>query len=279
MEWTDRAVLLSVATAEKESLIIEVLTEHHGRQSCLLPQGTSSTTMLLPGCSLRLTHRSGDLGELGHATLHDVDHGLIGDSDDSVSIRIMAHVRQMLGTILEAEEPAPKAFYATRRLVLSLMAEDGRWPIYFAQWEVTLLSALGFSRTLERCRPAYHHGEAIYFSPRTGRAVTRSEAGAFLDRMIPIPRLLMGARDASLAEVRQSLELTGLFFDRFAAPSLGVGQMPGTRKRIIAALDEVKTLPRGAAQTRGELTDEEHRRRLSAMRPLMVSRRVTLAGS
>ena len=278
MEWTDRALLMSVATME-DSLVINVLTERHGRQACLLPEATRSATMLLPGCALELTQTPGDLGEPGLAVLHDVDGGLIAESEDGVSLRIMVHVRQLLEMLLEPGEPARKVFAATRRLVFSLMAEDGRWPIYFAQWEMSVLTALGCATGFDRCRPAYRHGDAIYFSPRARRAVARSEAGAFLDGLMPVPGILMGARNARITEVRQALALTGLLFEQVALPSAGNGAMPRTRKRVIDAVRELNSVPRSPTPLRARETDEDRRRRQQSTAPLMVATRVAVAKS
>ena len=269
MTWTDSAVLLGVARAGGDSLHLSVLTERHGWQVCRLADASKAAPMLLPGCWIAVTVTPAG-PDPGAVELGETDGGLIVDRPDSESLLVLDHARAMIEALLPPAVPSPPIFRETRMLVLGLMAEDGRWPLHAARWEVAVLEALGHVRGSARGRAAFRHGETVYLSPRSGTIVTRAEAGAFLDRMLPVPGFLLGGANAVPAEIRQAFELSSSLFARFVWPAAGQAAAPETRGQVVAAAERVTHLPRAEAARRDQQSEEDRARRLTAARRLMV---------
>ena len=80
----------------------------------------------------------------------------------------------------------------------------------------------------------------IYVSPKSGRAVSRSGAGDWAIRMLPLPDVLLGRGDAPDTEVAQGLETTGYFLNHHLAPDLGNRPIPDARARFVDAF--IRTL-------------------------------------
>jgi len=194
-----------------------------------------------------------------------------------VSFRIASkiqHVNETIANLVIPNEPQQDLFAASIHLVRKMEVEDLRWPISFIQWEIAILGALGHMDRFQRCQGDYRHGEAIYISPRSGKVVSRKEAGAFLDRLEPVPSLVMGAKNGTLEDVSRSLDLLGMLFEDFACPDLGGGRLWATRNKVATLISEMSYIPDLPKTPVVVATDEEERkRRISAMRRLMVGGR------
>ncbi|WP_298286389.1 DNA repair protein RecO [Acidocella sp.] len=80
------------------------------------------------------------------------------------------------------------------------------------RWELVLLKELGFG--LDFSSSAGGNDRLAYVSPRTGRAVTLSEAGDWVARLLVLPDFLIGEAPARLADHVAALKLTGHFLAR-----------------------------------------------------------------
>ena len=120
---------------------------------------------------------------------------------------------------------------------------------------------------------AFKHGETIYISPRTGKAASRAEAGAFLDRMIPVPGFFMGKKSASEPEIRQGHQMTTMLFRNFALKSVGKSEMPRERSVIIDAMADVSGSAVFADSGDKNFDEDAYRRRLLSLRKLRVAER------
>lgn len=274
MEWQDKALLLWVKQKSKDTLVMHLLTERHGRCQCALSLKSNKAPMLLPGSELRIAHSSNGINKMGSVKIIEVDKGIVPDGEDDVSLTVVSYINELLTENFSQNQPMPKVFHATEALFSSFAEKDDRWPLYFACWEMTLLEELGLAEGLQRCRPAYRQGEAIYLSKKSGRAVTRTEAGAFLDRMVPVPSILMGARNCKMVEVHQALELTTLLADRSAGLGVDKVELPEDRAALIGAISRHRSIPQKESKPAGPIMSENDRRkRLLSLKPLMVSSR------
>ena len=232
MNWRDNALMLSVRKKSSSKLQLNLLTEKHGRVECLLDLKANKDVLLLPGCFMDISVAPSGIGQVAIEELHQVDGGSVAKSADDVSLQILGYANKFLTDILHPGEPCKSVYAAAQILFDSLANEDRRWPLHFVVMEMTVLCFLGHDGGVERCRSAFNHGDTIYLSPRSGRAASRAEAGAFLDRMIPVPGILLGQKNGNMIDVRQSMDLTKLLFTKFACPAIGSEGLPESREKI-----------------------------------------------
>lgn len=274
VSWTDRAVLLTVAKVAKRTLVLEVMTENYGRCRAVATLEGKEAPVLLPGSFLNINCRSEGFGEPLRAELIEISGGIIAASPDDVGLLALAAAKDLMVSLLAEEDPAPEIYDAVNALMSSLVNEDGRWPLHYAMFEFALMMELGHVGNIDVCLPAFRHGEMIYFSPKTGKAVTREQAGAFLDRVIPLPGVLLGQRNGNLIEVRQGLELTEMLLTRCAMPAIGVPALPSTRPPLMQAFKRVRDIPKAKVDHGGpKVEDDARRKRLMSSKPLMVASR------
>ena len=272
MEWTDKAILLTVAKAGKRTLILEVLTQHHGRCRCVTSFTGGSSPMLLPGSFLAMTCSIEGFDKPLLATLSRITGGIIAEKSDDIGLVVLSTAKDLLVSLLPLEQPAPDVYGVMRSMMSSLVRNDGRWPMHYAMWEFALLCEIGKVEGVQRCRPAFRHGETIYMSPRSGALHTREEAGAFLDKMQDVPGFLLGGKTINMVSVRQAMELNQILLERFALPETQ-GGLPALRAKLEWMIQRTRELPPEAQEDETEIDEEARRNRIEAMRPLMVASR------
>ncbi len=112
---------------------------------------------------------------------------------------------------LPEREAAPESFAGLMRLLAGIDIPGFPLP-ELARWEMALLRELGFG--LDFTASAGGNDRLAYVSPRTGRAVTLSEAGDWAPKLFPLPEFLIADAPASLADCVAALRITGHFLER-----------------------------------------------------------------
>ena len=271
MNWIDKAILLTVAKAGKSTLVLEAYTREHGRCRCQAAIEKQKMPILLPGSFLKIDYEPLEPDRPGKAKLLEADGGLIVETAGDVSLVVLTCIKDLLGKLMPVGSPAPELFDVFERLMVSLISEDGRWPLHYALWEFTLIRALGHIQGMSECLPAFRHGDLIYLAPGSGKLYPRERVGAFLDRMLPLPGFLMGAKNGNAVEVRQALQLTAVLYENFVFPDAGADSLPSTRQNLLSFVRKIQSIPPAPANNHPVIDKEARRKRLLALRPLMVS--------
>lgn len=272
MPWTDDAIMASVRQQSSNTLLLDVLTKMRGRCQLKVLLDGASLPPLYPGCTLKVTQEDAGFGEVPTAKVHSAVGGLENAETNIVGMMVLQALRKMMEQFLPMFDPARNVYKAAIEMMPVLRDEDERWPLYYLTWEMELLSQLGYAGGLERCKGAFKHGEAIYISPRSGKAASRAEAGAFLDRMIPVPGFMMGKKSASAADIRQGQQMTTMLLKNFALPAAKLTKLPNEREAVINVMSEIEN----AVFTHGDdenFDEDSYRRRLLSLRTLKVAER------
>jgi len=235
MDWRDEGVLLAMRPHGESAAIIEVLTAAHGRHAGVVRGGASRrmAAVLQPGTQVQLDWRA-RLGEhIGTFTVEPVRsraHLLA----DRLALAGLLSVAALLRAALPEREPHPRLWAATLPL-LDALGRPG-WTAAYLRWEVHLLEELGFGLDLSACAVTGRAEDLAFVSPKSGRAVSRSGAGGWADRLLPLPAGLTGTGPLSPEALLQGLRLTGFFLDRELAPVLQGGSLPEARERLVGLL-------------------------------------------
>jgi DNA repair protein RecO (recombination protein O) len=134
---------------------------------------------------------------------------------------------------LPEREPSPASLAGLLRLFAGIDIPGFALP-ELCRWEMVLLTELGFGLDLSG---GGGNDRLAYVSPRTGRAVTLSEAGEWVERLLPLPEFLIADAQASPADCVAALRLTGHFLARdvFGARHR---PLPPARARLYETLSE-----------------------------------------
>ena len=118
-------------------------------------------------------------------------------------------------------------------------ATDDWAEAYFA-WELGLLAELGFGLDLGRCAGTGAENDLGFVSPKSARAVSLAAGEPYADRLLPLPRFLVGARGRPPAnhpstDLADAARLTGHFLERHVFVHDPKG-LPAARGRFMELL-------------------------------------------
>ncbi|CUH86860.1 DNA repair protein RecO [Phaeobacter sp. CECT 5382] len=236
MEWRDHGILLTRRRHGEGAAIIDVFTEGHGRHAGIVHGGASrkKAPVLQPGAQLDLLWRARLEDHLGSYKAEPLRSRAAAALSGRLALAGLNAVTALLGFCLPEREPHP-ALYKRSEQLLDLLAEEEVWPLAYLRWEMALLEELGFGLDLSACAVSGRNEELAYVSPKTGRAVSRQEAGQWVARLLPLPPVMLGQGDAPDHEVAAGLRTTGHFLEARLAPSLGNRPLPEARGRFLDA--------------------------------------------
>lgn len=233
MEWREEGILLSVRRHGEHTAIIDMFTEGHGRHSGVVRGATSRkmTPILQPGAQLDVTWRARLDEHIGSFAVEPVRSRAAAIMGDRLALAGLNSITSLLRFALAEREPHA-ALYRRSLALLDALAATERWPEFYLNWEVSLLSELGFGLDLSACAVTGATTDLAYISPRTGRAVSREGAGDWADRLLPLAPSLLGQGEGSPVEILAGLEVTGYFLAERVAPALGDRPLPEARQRL-----------------------------------------------
>ncbi len=233
MDWRDEGVLLTVRKHGETSAIIEVFTGGHGRTAGVVRGGTSRklAPVLQPGAQLDVSWRARLDEHLGTYSVEPIKSRMAQVLGDRLALAGVSSVLALLSFSLPEREPH-KDLYDRSIAVLDLIGSNPVWPLAYLRWELALLDDLGFGLDLSECAVSGSTDDLVYVSPRTGRAVSRTGAGEWADRLLPLSPALLGEGEGELDEVALGLRTTGHFLTSQLAASLGDRPLPEARRRF-----------------------------------------------
>jgi DNA repair protein RecO (recombination protein O) len=239
MDWRDEGILLAARRHGESAAIIEVFTAAHGRHAGIVRGGGGRrmAPVLQPGTRLAVEWTARLEEHLGSFRVDPVGgSGAAAIMASPAALAALGAVVALVAATLPERDAHPELYARTRDLVAGLGTDPG-WPAGYAAWELALLAELGFGLDLSACALTGAAEGLAFVSPRTGRAVAAAAAGAWADRLLPLPAFLAASgRPAGPADVAAALRLTGHFLEARVAPGLPRGVLPPARARAVAAI-------------------------------------------
>ncbi len=213
MDWQEPAIVLSIAAHGEGDLLATLLTPR-GAWRGLARGGASrrQAGIWQPGNILTarwVARLPEQLGTFSAELVRPVAALAMPDPDH---LALLEAACALVAQALPEREPAPESFAGLLRLFAGIDIPGFALP-ELCRWEMVLLRELGFG--LDFNSSAGGNDRLAYVSPRTGRAVTLSEAGDWVDRLFPLPEFLLADEgETSLKECAQALRVTGHFLER-----------------------------------------------------------------
>lgn len=191
MDWSDRGLVIGLRKHGETSVILEVMTENHGRHLGVVRSGRSRTMQptLQQGNSVTVTWR---------ARLEEHIGAFVVEAHDLRAGRLMAspmalhglHWLAALLRLLPERDPHGRIYEMADALAAHL-DDPALAPELVVRFEIALLRELGFGLDLETCALTGAREDLAFVSPRTGRAATRAAGAAWADRLLPLPAFLL----------------------------------------------------------------------------------------
>ncbi|MEM7461856.1 MAG: DNA repair protein RecO [Pseudomonadota bacterium] len=266
MEWKDEGVILGVRRHGEGSVIVEAMTENHGRHLGLARGGRSARMrpILQPGNSVHLTWRARLDEHLGQYTI---------DADALRAARLMETQIGLYGLQLLAahmrllpERDPHRSMYDAGIVILDNLDEPAKAAHLIIRFEIALLDELGFGLDLANCAATGQTTELVFVSPKSGKAVSREAGKPWASKMLALPPFLSETAqrqesDYSLEDVEAGFALSGFFLDRHVWAPRGI-RPPDEREGVIRnVLKELQRMqddqPGPATANRSELGNDK----------------------
>lgn len=237
IEWRDEAALLRTRPFGETSVIVEVFSAAHGRCAGVVRGGTSRKVapVLQPGAQVSVTWKARLENHLGTFTVEPIRSRAAMAMGDRLALAGLNAVCAILTHVLPERERHSVLYDRTIEL-LDLLGQGDIWPLAYLRWEQVLLDDMGYGLDLSRCAVRGVNEDLAFVSPKSGRAVSRSGAGEWIDRLLPLPPVLAGKGDASNDQIVIALGTTGHFIENHLIRSLGDKPMPAARARLLDAI-------------------------------------------
>jgi len=243
MEWTDNAIVLTANKHGESSLIVSLLTEHHGRHAGLVRGGAGRRNrgIYQPGNLVNAQWRARLPEHLGAFTCELTNAKAATLLDSPLELSVLASACAIVEVALPERESHP-SIYKGLLIVLNSLDDEEVWPTVYVKWEIGLLQELGFGLDLTSCAATGNTEDLIYVSPKSGRAVSREAGEPYRDKLLQLPGFLSKPdRQCPQDDLYTALKLTGYFLERHAYGHADHRRMPQSRTRL---LNRVRALSR-----------------------------------
>ncbi|HEY1856680.1 DNA repair protein RecO [Acidocella sp.] len=212
MEWQEPAIVLETAPYGEGDLLVCVLTPL-GVWRGLAKGGASRRRIAIwqKGNLLSARWVARLAEQLGAITGELVHPGAALAMQSAENLAILEAACALAAGALPEREPHGDVFAGLTRLLAGINIPGHPLPA-LVRWELDLLRELGFG--LDFSVSAGGNDRLAYVSPRTSRAVTLSQAGEWVDRLLKLPDFLLDDTEPDLADALAGLRLTGHFLTR-----------------------------------------------------------------
>ena len=231
MDWRDTGFVLTARRHGESALIVELLTETHGRHAGLVRGGQSPRrrALLQPGNLVAASWRGRLPEHLGTFEIELLRPHAAGLIDDPDRLAVLSCAAALVALALPEHEPHGDVFQHLAALIAVLDSAD--WAVHYVVWECALLAALGFGLDLTTCAATGVNDDLAYVSPRSGRAVSRSAGAPYRDKLLSLPAFLWRDAPAPPPDIAAGLVLAGYFLHHHLLEPQG-RTLPEARTRL-----------------------------------------------
>jgi DNA repair protein RecO (recombination protein O) len=213
MQWTDEGIVLGVRRHGEASAILELMTREHGRHLGLVRGGAGRLMrpVLQTGNLVNAVWRARLDQHLGHFAVEGLKLRVASLLSKSHAMYGVTHLAALC-RLLPERDPHP-AIVPMVETILDHMDEALLASALIVQFELHLLTELGFGLELDSCAATGTRDELIYVSPKSGRAVSRQSGEPWRDKLLRLPPFLSGSveTDPPLGDIADGFALTGYF--------------------------------------------------------------------
>jgi DNA repair protein RecO (recombination protein O) len=238
MQWSDEGIVLGVKRHGEASAILELMTREHGRHLGLVRGGTGRLLrpVLQPGNSVNAVWRARLDQHLGLYVVEGLNlrmGSLLGQSHAVYGVTHLA----ALCRLLPERDPHP-AIVPMVETIIDHLHDPVLASALIVQFELHLLTELGFGLELDACAVTGTTDELIYVSPKSGRAVSRQAGEPWRDKLLRLPPFLNGTAevDPPPGDIADGFALTGYFLVQRVLEPRGHGFIEARDSFVTAAL-------------------------------------------
>lgn len=213
MQWTDEGIVLGVKRHGEANAILELMTREHGRHLGLVRGGAGRMMrpVLQAGNLVSAVWRARLDQHLGHYVVEGINLRVAALLTQSHAMYGITHLAALC-RLLPERDPHP-TIVPMVETILDHLSEATIGALLTVQFELHILTELGFGLELDSCAVTGAQEELIYVSPKSGRAVSRDAGAPWRERLLRLPPFLRedDSDNPSLQDIADGFALTGHF--------------------------------------------------------------------
>ena len=238
MRFETQAIVCALLSHGEHGAVVRLMTPDHGLQPAYVrgARGRRLRPVLIPGnlVQARLSARSD--AQLAQAEI-ELSHSrgpLLGEPLPAAAIE---WATALTATALPEAQPYPQLYQALDGLLAAIEAAPAAsgWGAALVRYELLLLAELGFGLDLQSCAVTGSNDALVAVSPRSGRAISATEAEPYRDKLLLLPRFLLEGGTSSWPDIVDGLRLTGHFLMRDVLTDRAAPLIDG-RERLVDRL-------------------------------------------
>jgi DNA repair protein RecO (recombination protein O) len=232
MKWQDKGIILSQRPCNEGTIILNVLTETHGRHSGIMRVGKTQqqSASFQPGNFVEVTWNARLSEHLGKWTTEVTLMPWIQLLNQPHPLLALSTACTLIDGCLPERHPYIQLYEKLKNLLDHLTKNDN-WPKHYVFFELKLLSTLGFGLDLNSCAVTQTKENLTYVSPKTGRAVCEEIGKPYAERLFLLPHFLVDENvQPTTKELLLALNITGYFLNQFLFENR---KLPEIRQRLL----------------------------------------------
>ena len=218
LEWKDNVILLSSKPYGETGMIASVLSENNGRYKGFIFGGNSKKKRaIFQKGNLCAAHwKSKTSEQMGSMKIELIKSTAPNIMEKPIQLSALSSACDIFDAILPEREPNLKLYNATIKLFELLKLSDlinYSWVKGYINWELGVLSELGFSLKLNKCAINNDNENLAFVSPKTGRAVSYEIGLPYKNKLFVLPNFLGGNyyQESTYVDVWNGIILTKHF--------------------------------------------------------------------
>ena len=232
------AIVCALRMHAEHGAVVRLMTPDNGLQAAYVrgARGRRMRPVVVPGNQVQARLRSRTEEQLAHAELELV-HSRAPLLSEPLPAAAIDWVTALTATALPEGQPYPRLYAALDALLALIEAAPSAlgWASLLVRYELLVLAELGFGLDLDRCAVTGSNDDLVAVSPRSGRAVSATEAEPYSGKLLSLPKFVREGGAANWPEIRDGLELSGYFLLRDVLTGRTAG-LTEARSRLVERL-------------------------------------------
>lgn len=217
MRFTTPAIVCALRNHGEHGAVVRLMTPQHGLQAAYVrgARGRRMRPVLIAGNVIQADLSARTDTQLPQATLELV-HSRGPLLSEPLPAAAIEWATVLTATALPEGQPYPPLYQALEGLLDAIEAAPtaSGWGAALVRYELLLLAELGFGLDLDQCAVTGASDDLVAVSPRSGRAVSATEAQPYAGRLLALPSFLREGGAGDWPAIVEGLDLTGHFLLR-----------------------------------------------------------------
>lgn len=213
MQWNGQAIIINQKSFNEEKIICTVFSKDHGAFKGLVSINNKNRNLFQIGNLVDATWKARlpeHLGSFYFELLKPLPMLVLNDRFKLASV---LSIMEIFNACLPEKIKEENLYYKLLSYLLSLK-DHADWLVDYIDLEMHILKELGFALDLTSCAVTGETNNLIYVSPKSGRSVSAEAGKKYHDKLLKLPKFLLGEINYDKQDILAGLALCRFFINK-----------------------------------------------------------------